>query len=113
MATASLEGVAKLEGVYKFEHPGGEFEVHLRPELRFFAPKFQAKATWHITETGELTIDWGKFGQYALQLKDPPTRTFEGSAVGKPENWRKVRIARAEPSHARTKLTSPSCQYRR
>ena len=113
MATASLEGVAKLEGVYKFEHPGGEFEVHLRPELRFFAPKFQAKATWHITETGELTIDWGKFGQYALQLKDPPTRTFEGSAVGKPENWRKGRIARAEPSHARTKLTSPSCQYRR
>ena len=42
-----------MEGVYDFEHPHGVFDVHLRSNGRFFAPKFQCKAKWHATEAGE------------------------------------------------------------
>ena len=90
MASASADGAAKLEGVYDFVHAGGNFDVHLRSQGRFFAPKFQARATWNVTEAGELFIDWGKFGQYQLSLKDPATRSFEGASVSKPDSWRKV-----------------------
>ena len=87
--------LSKLLGVYHFEHPKGSFEVHLRSEGRFFAPKFQARASWVITEGGQMTIDWGKFGQYEMNLTDPATRAFQGSVLGQPENWRKVLAAPA------------------
>ena len=93
MASASAEGIAKLIGVYEFVHPSGQFEVHLRPEGKFFAPKFQARANWTCTENGELFVEWGKYGQYKLDIKDPATRYFEGCAIGKPESWRKVPCA--------------------
>ena len=38
------------------------FDVHLRSNGRFFAPKFPAKATWELKEGSVLFIDWGKFG---------------------------------------------------
>ena len=95
MASASADAVAKLVGCYKFYHPGGEFLVHLRPEGKFFAPQYQAKATWVVTEAGLLTIDWGKYGNYELQLTDPATRAFEGSFVGQPSNWRKMVLHRS------------------
>merc|ERR1719502_1976289 len=94
MASADASGIAKLIGIYDFQHPGGNFEVHLRPDGKFFAPKFQARASWNCTESGVLSIEWGKFGQYMLELKDPATRYFEGSAVGKPESWRKMKLKR-------------------
>ena len=94
MASADESALAKLVGVYEFQHPGGTFHVHLRTQGRFFAPNFQARATWNITEGGELFIDWGKYGQYKLQLVDPATRAFEGAAVGKPESWRKMKLHR-------------------
>ena len=94
MASASAEALAKLEGVYHFEHPGGAFDVHLRSKGRFFCPKFQAKAEWHCTEAGELEIKWGKYGEYKLDIKDPARKYFEGSAVGKPESWRKMGMKR-------------------
>jgi len=94
MASADAEAISKLLGVYDFEHPSGKFDVHLRTGGRFFAPNFQARATWTITEAGELFIDWAKYGTYQLQLKDPTTRYFEGSAVGKPESWRKMTLQR-------------------
>jgi len=75
----------------------------LRPGGRFFAPKFQARATWNCTEAGELFIEWGKYGQYKLELTDPTTRSFSGSAVGKPDSWRKMKLKRAF-SVAETKL---------
>lgn len=94
MASATPDALAKLEGVYNFEHAGGTFDVHLRSKQRFFCPNFQAKAEWHCSEAGELEIKWGKYGEYKLQLKDPGTRAFEGSAVGKPESWRKMALKR-------------------
>ena len=94
MASADESGVAKLLGIYNFQHAGGTFDVHLRPKGNFFAPKFQARASWNVTEAGELHIEWGKYGQYRLDLVDPPTRSFSGSAVGKPESWRKMSLKR-------------------
>jgi hypothetical protein len=94
MAAASADGAAKLEGVYAFIHAGGQFDVHLRSGGRFFAPKFQARANWTVTEAGEVTIEWGKYGQYKLDLVDPPKRVFEGSLIGKPESWRKMSLKR-------------------
>ena len=35
-----------------------------------------------------LTINWGKFGTYEL-IVAADGKTFAGSAVGQPENWRK------------------------
>ena len=94
MASADESGLAKLYGVYEFEHPGGVFDVHLRPMGKFFAPKFQAaKTTWTCTEAGELSIEFAKYGQYKLEITDPATRSFAGSAIGKPESWRKVRAS--------------------
>ena len=95
MASADADAIAKLTGVYDFEHPGGVFEVHLRPEGKFFAPKFQARANWTCTEAGEMFIEWGKYGQYKLQITDPATRAFAGSAIGNEASWRKVRDASA------------------
>jgi hypothetical protein len=82
-------------GVYTFEHAGGSFDVHLRSQERFFAPKFQAKATWHMNlEMTVINIDWGKFGKYELTMTDAGTKAFSGSAVGKPESWRKMHLKR-------------------
>ncbi|KAL1527985.1 hypothetical protein AB1Y20_009356 [Prymnesium parvum] len=88
--------MATLEGVYDFQHPGGNFEVHLRSKNRFFCPKFQAKATWELKEEGgehKLYIDWGKFGKYELVV-DLASKAASGSAVGKPESWRKMAFKR-------------------
>jgi hypothetical protein len=80
-----------LLGVYTFQHAGGEFDVHLRSQERFFAPEFQARASWHTNLEGDtINIDWGKFGKYEMKLTDKETRAFSGSLVGKPESWRKM-----------------------
>ena len=83
---------SEFEGIYDFTHVGGTFDVLLRPGGRFFAPMFQAKATWRITPDQRLLIDWAKFGKYdlALTAKSPPA--FDGSAVGQPDNWRKMKL---------------------
>ena len=107
MASADAEAIAKLVGVYDFEHAGGAFDVHLRPQGKFFAPKFQARASWTCTEAGELFIEWGKYGQYKLELADAATRAFAGSAVGKPESWRKVTPSPHPPRKEKTRLPHP------
>ena len=58
----------RYEGIYDFTHPGGTFDVQLRPEGNFFAPQFQARATWDLTEDNHLIIDWKRFGKYQLSL---------------------------------------------
>jgi hypothetical protein len=104
MASASEDAISKLVGVYEFQHPKGSFIVHLRTKGRFFAPKYQVRATWNITEVGELSISWGKYGNYEMEIKDPSTRYFEGNAVGDKANWRKVRRARAAQWDGRDQL---------
>ena len=93
----------KLHGVYDFAHPRGVFEVHLRSGGRFFAPKFPEKSKWKCTNECcadgktccHLQIEWGKYGQYALEMDEasvPPC--CSGSVKGNPENWRKMTMKR-------------------
>ena len=82
-----------LEGVYDFAHPGGTFDVHLRPGGRFFAPLFQARASWSLAEDQRLLIDFQKYGRYELTRLEGSAE-FEGSAVGDPSNWRKMKRRR-------------------
>ena len=44
---------------------------------RFFAPQFQARATWELTEDKRLMIDWVKFGKYDLAMKGSSPPEFE------------------------------------
>ena len=81
-----------MAGVYSFVHPGGQFEVHLRPGGRFYAPKFPTKSSWAV-EGPTLNIDFGKYGKYALEQQ--ADGTLSGSAVGAPDNWRKMAFVRA------------------
>ena len=74
-------------GVYSFAHPGGEFEVHLRTKGRFWAPTFKCKSTWQLDSEGTLSIDFQQHGKYALMSMEDG---FVGSAVGKPESWRRM-----------------------
>jgi len=96
-ATASndvwLAAVREAQGVYSFSHPGGEFEVHLRSKGRFWAPKFQCKSTWVLGSEGDtLDVDFAQFGKYTFEQTEDG---FSGSAVGKPENWRRMVKKRA------------------
>ena len=84
---AFFANLRECEGVYSFIHPGGEFEVHLRDKGRFWAPKFQCKSTWSLDNSGGILIDFQQYGQYSLQ---PTEDGFSGSAVGKPESWRRM-----------------------
>jgi len=81
------------EGIYDFQHAGGSFDVHLRSGGRFFAPKFQTKASWTLDSENKLFIDWGKYGKYEL-LVNPADKSAAGSAQGKPESWRKMAFKR-------------------
>ena len=53
MASASAEALAKLEGVYDFEHPHGVFDVHLRSKGRFFAPDYEAPTDEYVKNNQE------------------------------------------------------------
>jgi len=92
MSDTSLNGEGIL-GVYDFEHAGGHFDVTLRSGGRFFCERFQAaRSSWKL-EGNLLTIDWGKFGKYALEF-DTEFKTASGSAVGNPDSWRKMAFKR-------------------
>lgn len=84
--------------MYDFQHAGGNFDVTLRSNGRFFCQKFQAaKATWAAGEKDGkevLSIDWQKYGKYELAVVDGNKESLSGSAVGKPESWRKMQLKR-------------------
>lgn len=101
---------AEYEGIYDFTHPGGTFDVHLRPGGRFYAPQFQARATWDISEDKKLRIDWAKFGKYDLTPKGTSPPSFEGSAVGDLKNWRKMALKKPF-SVAEAKLLDSSWEF--
>ena len=85
------EFVASFIGVYNFEYAGGQFEVHLRPAERFFAPLYQAKSKWSFDADGKMmTVDFAKYGMYELRLEDEVAKTFVGAAKGNSESWRKM-----------------------
>mmetsp|Transcript_371 Transcript_371/g.942 ORF Transcript_371/g.942 Transcript_371/m.942 type:complete len:199 (-) Transcript_371:252-848(-) len=91
---------ADLPGVYSFIYAGGEFPVHLRTQGRFFAPQYQARASWEL-DGNTIKIHWAQFGKYELTTQDGIN--WEGSYVGEPANWRKM-VRKRPFSVAETKL---------
>lgn len=77
-------------GVYTWEHPGGKFEVCLRPNFVFYCQSFPAAATWSFQDNN-LTVNWKNYGNYELTLG---ASGFEGSVVGIPAKWRKMTLLR-------------------
>ena len=47
---------------------------------RFFAPKYQANASWAIIE-GKLLVDWAKYGKYQLAITNESPPAFEVCAA--------------------------------
>ncbi len=81
-----------LIGVYTWEHPGGSFEVVLRPNTVFYCPSYPANAKWF--DIGDkVEIDWRNYGAYILN-KCEAENEFEGSVVGNPSKWRKMKFLR-------------------
>mmetsp|Transcript_12399 Transcript_12399/g.36856 ORF Transcript_12399/g.36856 Transcript_12399/m.36856 type:complete len:236 (+) Transcript_12399:163-870(+) len=95
---------SRFAGWYKFTHPGGEFEVCLRPGGCFYAPDFPSNSRWCVLPTGgdSIGIAWGKYGNYQLKVTQPaPAMQLEGAAVPPvegdapgPNDWRRMSFAR-------------------
>ena len=49
----SAEASAMFSAWYGFQHPGGEFEVCLRPGGVFYAPQFPANSRWCVMPSGD------------------------------------------------------------
>ena len=102
-------------GWYNFEHPGGAFEVCLRPGGVFYAPDFPCNSRWCAMGDNKVGIAWGKYGNYEMTVVgDPAARRLSGSAVPPapgdapgPNDWR--RMAAVRPlSPAEARLLSPT-----
>ena len=109
------EASAFYAGWYSFEHPGGAFEVCLRPGGVFYAPDFPSNSRWCAMGETKVGIAWGKYGNYELTIVgEPARREFAGSAVPPspgdapgPNDWRKMRLVRPL-SPAESRLLSPT-----
>merc|ERR1712046_400084 len=74
-------------------YSGGSFEVCFRPGGHFFCPSYQALANYQLHDGGKrVAVDWKGFGQYELTSEDG--KSWAGSLVGKPEDWRKATFLR-------------------
>lgn len=109
------EASAFYAGWYTFEHPGGAFEVCLRPGGVFYAPDFPCNSRWCAMGEKKIGVAWGKYGNYELNVVgDPANRELAGSAVPPapgdapgPNDWRRMKAARPlSPAEAR--LLSPT-----
>jgi len=100
----SAEASAMFSAWYGFQHPGGEFEVCLRPGGVFYAPQFPANSRWCVMPSGDgakIGIAWGKYGNYELAVTDAVLRELQGAAVPPsprdapgPNDWRRMRAIR-------------------
>lgn len=100
----NAEASAHFAAWYAFQHPGGEFEVCLRPGGVFYAPQFPANSRWCVMPSGDgskIGIAWGKYGNYELTVTDAVLRELQGAAVPPspqdkpgPNDWRRMRAVR-------------------
>ena len=85
MQERGLESAVKRRyaGWYAFQHPGGEFEVCLRPGGVFHAPGFPTASRWCALPgpNPAIAITWGKYGDYKLDVTDGVLRELAGSRV--------------------------------
>ena len=108
---------------WDFQWEKGSFEVEFRCDgfNHFHCTSFPEHSHWSMDETGKMTINFGKYGDYEM-LIDPTTQTMSGNKIGEhdvieclliifiiifllpppppiplpgqPENWRKARFLR-------------------
>jgi len=87
---------AVMDSRWEFEHAGGSFEVEFRADAfnHFVCEKFPAHSHWRLdnaeTATPTLYINWGKFGEYELEIAADGS-SASGSVKGRPEDWRKMK----------------------
>jgi len=73
---------------------------------------------WTINGSGQLDINWGKYGDYVLQY-DPVSNIFSGSVKGDPAKWRRARFVRAlgidvlgdVPAHDHGHVHDANCKH--
>jgi len=93
-----------IEGWHEFSHPGGSFEVCLRPGGVFFCPTYHAASRWcNKPGSSVIAIAWEQYGCYELEVTSQSPFKLAGSIVGSPADWRKMEPRRAL-SAAETKL---------
>ena len=76
---------------YNFTWSGGTFDVQFRDGGVFWCPQFPSDAKWSFNGT-MLEIDWGKFGQYVLNVEG---EQLKGGVRGNPSDWRIATFKRA------------------
>jgi len=87
--------LAMMDSRWEFQHPGGKFEVEFRADAfnHFVCDAYPAHAHWRLdkaaSETPTLFINWGKYGEYELELAADGSSAV-GSVKGQPANWRKM-----------------------
>jgi len=87
---------AVMDSRWEFEHAGGRFEVEFRADAfnHFVCEAFPAHSHWRLddadTATPTLYINWGKFGEYELEIAADGA-SASGSVKGRPEDWRKMK----------------------
>ena len=91
----SAAELAVMDSKWEFEHAGGSFEVEFRADAfnHFVCEQYPAHSHWYLekaeTPTPTLCINWGKFGEYELEIA-ADGKSASGSVKGKPDEWRKM-----------------------
>ena len=91
----SAAELAVMDSKWEFEHAGGSFEVEFRADAfnHFVCEDYPAHSHWYLekaeTPTPTLCINWGKFGEYELEIA-ADGKSASGSVKGKPDEWRKM-----------------------
>jgi len=83
---------------WTFEYDGGSFNVEFHGDGHFNCPDYPAHSHWSMAEGDQLSINWGKYGDYDLKV-DGENRTFAGSVRNKADNWRKGSYVKELPAH--------------
>lgn len=87
---------AVMDSRWEFEYAGGSFEVEFRADAfnHFVCEQYPAHSHWRLDDaespTPTLYINWGKFGEYTLQVAADGA-SASGSVKGRPDDWRRMK----------------------
>lgn len=81
-------------GVWAWSYEGGSFEVWFASAGAFVCKEYPEHSHWAAPGGNTVTVDWGQFGQYTMQLSGDG-RSMAGSYTGYPDDWRKAVWVRA------------------
>jgi len=85
--------VACAAGVWTWKYRYGEFEVHFLEDGTFVCPSYPAgNSRWSLHAGGKVRVDWGKYGEYDMQMSSPAE--MKGSLAGSAKDWRTAQFVR-------------------